>query len=261
MSQSRLASNRANAQPLCWPAHRGRQETIVFERLPPRPHRPNRHPHPGRPSRLPKALRRHPRRSKSRRRPGNHPRPVHRRGLPAPQPSPGPRKLHLHPRPSRPLRPRRRQPRGRRRLRPRPHLDRTGPQPPAPYHLRTAHPPLHRKERSRASNAPNRAQSAVEQAEEKARLLVQLAEYQDRHGRNYDPSNDFPPESRPLGFVFSKSAVLGRIELGKRLKQAEELDWRGYLKSDDKESDDSSTPKQRPERRLTLPTIYVRAED
>ena len=87
MSQSRLASNRANAQPLCWPAHRGRQETIVFERLPPRPHRPNRHPHPGRPSRLPKALRRHPRRSKSRRRPGNHPRPVHRRGLPAPGPS------------------------------------------------------------------------------------------------------------------------------------------------------------------------------
>ena len=81
MSQSRLASNRANAQPLCWPAHRGRQETIVFERLPPRPHRPNRHPHPGRPSRLPKALRRHPRRSKSRRRPGNHPRPVHRPGL------------------------------------------------------------------------------------------------------------------------------------------------------------------------------------
>ena len=126
-----------------------------------------------------------------------------------PQPSPGPRKLHLHPRPSRPLRPRRRQPRGRRRFRPRPHLDRTGPQPPAPYHLRTAHPPLHRKERSRASNAPNRAQSAVEQAEEKARLLVQLAEYEDRHGRNYDPSNDFPPESRPLGFVFSKSAVLG----------------------------------------------------
>jgi len=103
--------------------------------------------------------------------------------------------------------------------------------------------------------------AAVEQAEEKARLLVQLAEYEDRHGRNYDPSNDFPPESRPLGFVFSKSAVLGRIELGKRLKQAEELDWRGYLKSDDKKSDDSCTPKQRPERRLTLPTIYVRAED
>ena len=103
--------------------------------------------------------------------------------------------------------------------------------------------------------------AAVEQAEEKARLLVELAEYEDRHGRNYDPSNDFPPESRPLGFVFSKSAVLGRIELGKRLKQAEELEWRGYRKSDDKKSDDSSTPNQRPERRLTLPTIYVRAED
>src|SRR5215467_11856893 len=92
--------------------------------------------------------------------------------------------------------------------------------------------------------------AGVEQAEEKARLLVELAEYEDRHGRNYDPSNDFPPESRPLGFVFSKSAVLGRIELDKRLKQAEELDWRGYLKSDDKKSDDSSTPKPRPERRL-----------
>ena len=59
----------------------------------------------------------------------------------------------------------------------------------------------------------------------------------------------------------SKPAVLRRIELGKRLKQAEEPDWRGYLKSDDKESDDSSTPKQRPECRLTLPTIYVRVED
>ena len=47
--------------------------------------------------------------------------------------------------------------------------------------------------------------AAVEQAEEKARLLVELAEYEDRHGRNYDPSNDFPPESRLLGFVFSKS--------------------------------------------------------
>ena len=62
--------------------------------------------------------------------------------------------------------------------------------------------------------------SAVERVEEKARFLVQLAEYEDRHGRNYDPSNEFPPESRLLGFVFSKSAVLGRIELGKRLKQA-----------------------------------------
>ena len=118
------------------------------------------------------------------------------------QPSPGPRKLHLHPRPSRPLRPRRRQPRGRRRLRQRPHLDRTGPQPPAPYHLRTAHPPLHRKERSRASKAPNRAQSAVEQAEEKARLLVQLAEYEAKRGRNYDPSNDFRPNPNRSGSFF-----------------------------------------------------------
>ncbi|HKE28152.1 MAG TPA: hypothetical protein VKB88_37645, partial [Bryobacteraceae bacterium] len=49
--------------------------------------------------------------------------------------------------------------------------------------------------------------AAVEQAEEKARLLVQLAEYEAKRGRNYDPSNDFPPESQPLGFVFSKPAV------------------------------------------------------
>ena len=52
--------------------------------------------------------------------------------------------------------------------------------------------------------------AAVEQAEEKARLLVQLAEYEAKQGRNYDPSNDFPSESQPLGFVFSRLAVLRR---------------------------------------------------
>jgi hypothetical protein len=79
---------------------------------------------------------------------------------------------------------------------------------------------------------------AVAEAEEKARLLVQLAEYEAQHGRNYDPVNDFPSESQPLGFVFSRPAVLGRLEFDKRLKQARELDLRGYLRSDDEESDD-----------------------
>jgi hypothetical protein len=77
---------------------------------------------------------------------------------------------------------------------------------------------------------------AVAEAEEKARLLVQFAEYEAKQGRNYDPSNDFPPESQPPGFVFSRPVVLRRIELAKRLKQAEELDWRGRLRSDDEDS-------------------------
>jgi hypothetical protein len=79
--------------------------------------------------------------------------------------------------------------------------------------------------------------AAIEQAEEKARLLVQLAEYEAQHGRNYDPVNDFPPESCPPGFVFSRSAVLRRLESDKRLKQSRELDLRGYLRSDDEDSD------------------------
>ena len=78
--------------------------------------------------------------------------------------------------------------------------------------------------------------AAVAQAEEKACLLVQLAEYEAKQGRNYDPSNDFPPESQPLGFVFSRSAVL-RVEVDRRLKQAQELDLRGYLRCDDEDSD------------------------
>jgi hypothetical protein len=60
----------------------------------------------------------------------------------------------------------------------------------------------------RALQAARKA--AVAQAEEKARLLVQLAEYEAKQGRNYDPSNDFPSESQPLGFVFSRLAVLRR---------------------------------------------------
>ena len=79
---------------------------------------------------------------------------------------------------------------------------------------------------------------AVEQAEEKARLLVQLAQYEAEHGRNYDPSNDFPTESQPVGFVFSMPALLRRLEQDKRLKQARQLDLLGYLRSDEKEDDD-----------------------
>ena len=67
--------------------------------------------------------------------------------------------------------------------------------------------------------------------------LVQLAEYEAKQGRNYDPSNDFPPESYPPGFVFSRSAVLRRLEVDKRLKQAQELDLRGYLRCDGEDSD------------------------
>ena len=44
--------------------------------------------------------------------------------------------------------------------------------------------------------------SAIEKAEHEARLLVQLAEAEEAEGRNYDPSMDFPPESRPLGSFF-----------------------------------------------------------
>jgi hypothetical protein len=49
--------------------------------------------------------------------------------------------------------------------------------------------------------------AAIEKAEHEARLLVQLAEAEEAEGRNYDPSMDFPPESRPLGFVFSRSEI------------------------------------------------------
>ncbi len=75
-------------------------------------------------------------------------------------------------------------------------------------------------------------QQAVAEAEEKARLLVQLAQYEAERGRNYDPASDFPPESQPLGLVFSKPAVLRRLQLDRRLTQAREIVWRGYLRSD-----------------------------
>jgi hypothetical protein len=44
---------------------------------------------------------------------------------------------------------------------------------------------------------------AIAKTEEEARLLLQLAEIE---GGDYDPADDFPPESQPLGFVFSRPA-------------------------------------------------------
>ena len=62
--------------------------------------------------------------------------------------------------------------------------------------------------------------AAIENAEREARLLVQLAEAEEAEGRNYDPSIDFPPESWPLGFVFSRSKIKRQIEREERLSEA-----------------------------------------
>jgi hypothetical protein len=59
--------------------------------------------------------------------------------------------------------------------------------------------------------------AAVAKAEEEARLLVQLAEAE---GGDYDPADDFPPESQPLGFVFSRPAIQRQIERSRRLARA-----------------------------------------
>jgi hypothetical protein len=59
--------------------------------------------------------------------------------------------------------------------------------------------------------------AAVAQVEEEARLLVQLAAVE---GGNYDTAGDFPPESQPPGFVFSKSEIMRQIERGQRLNRA-----------------------------------------
>ncbi|HEY6343279.1 MAG TPA: hypothetical protein VIY49_17430 [Bryobacteraceae bacterium] len=59
--------------------------------------------------------------------------------------------------------------------------------------------------------------AAIAKAEEEARLLVQLA---DAEGGGYDPAVDFPPESQPLGFVFSRSAFQRQIERSQRLGRA-----------------------------------------
>jgi hypothetical protein len=70
----------------------------------------------------------------------------------------------------------------------------------------------------RALQAARKA--AIAKAETEARLLVQLAEVQ---GGHYDPASDFPRESQPLGFVFSRSAALRQIERDSRLSRARAL--------------------------------------
>jgi hypothetical protein len=59
--------------------------------------------------------------------------------------------------------------------------------------------------------------AAIAKAEEEARLLVQLAEAE---GGDYDPADDFPPESQPIGFVFSRSAIQRQIQRSQRLGRA-----------------------------------------
>ncbi|HEY6344315.1 MAG TPA: hypothetical protein VIY49_22715, partial [Bryobacteraceae bacterium] len=51
--------------------------------------------------------------------------------------------------------------------------------------------------------------AAIAKAEEEAVLLVQLAQTE---GGEYDPADDFPPESQPLGF--SRKYKRGRVESG-----------------------------------------------
>ena len=67
----------------------------------------------------------------------------------------------------------------------------------------------------RALQAERKA--AIAKAEEEARLLVQLAEAE---GGDYDPADDFPVESQPLGFVFSRSATQCQIDRNRRLSRA-----------------------------------------
>jgi hypothetical protein len=67
----------------------------------------------------------------------------------------------------------------------------------------------------RALQAERKA--AVAKAEEEARLLVQLAEAE---GGDYDPADDFPAESQPPGFVFSRPAIQRQIDRNRRLGRA-----------------------------------------
>ena len=159
---------RSNAQLSTGPKTPEGKKTLVLECLPTRPYRPDRHSHTRRPGSLPTALRRHPRSPRSGRRPRNRSRPSNRRGPLATQPRPRPRKCHLHPRPSGALRPQRRPPRSRRRFRSRPHLDRPGKKPPAPHDLRTAHPPLRRKNMAELRALQAGRKAAIERAETEA---------------------------------------------------------------------------------------------
>jgi hypothetical protein len=70
----------------------------------------------------------------------------------------------------------------------------------------------------RALQAERKA--AIAKAEEEARLLVQLAEAE---GGDYDPADDFPAESQPLGFVFSRPAIQRQIDRNQRLGRALDL--------------------------------------
>ena len=63
--------------------------------------------------------------------------------------------------------------------------------------------------------------AAVARAQEEARLLVKLARSE---GDNYDPSIDFPPESQPLGFVFSRPSIEREIDRETRLRRALQLE-------------------------------------
>ena len=59
--------------------------------------------------------------------------------------------------------------------------------------------------------------AAIAQAEKEAEALIRLAEAE---GGDYDPADDFPPESRPVGFVFSRSAIQRQIDRNDRLSRA-----------------------------------------
>jgi hypothetical protein len=63
--------------------------------------------------------------------------------------------------------------------------------------------------------------TALAKAQEEARLLVKLAQYE---GDNYDPSIDFPPESQPRGFVFSRPSIEREIDRETRLHRALQLE-------------------------------------
>jgi hypothetical protein len=63
--------------------------------------------------------------------------------------------------------------------------------------------------------------AAFAKAEEEARLLVKLAQSE---GDNHDPSIDFPPESQPLGFVFSRASIERQLERENRLHRALQLE-------------------------------------
>ena len=67
----------------------------------------------------------------------------------------------------------------------------------------------------RALQAQRKA--AIAKAEKEAMALVQLAQTE---GGDYDPADDFPPESQPLGSVFSRPAIERQIERSRRLSRA-----------------------------------------